>query len=323
MRRVAGLVLSGLGAFLIVLALLTRFVVTGEVVKFPLNESSVSTLVAANASYFNPASLAEEQGATLHDTLTVVGDNASGNSSRAVWNEFSYIYDETNSQVVQYSTERLAFDRRSGELINCCGTAVGTSSPVHVSGLGYVWPLGAQKQTYQVFNTTLLKAVPAVYSGTVNVQGENTYKYVQTVQPTQIGTQAVPGSLIGQPGEASVTLPEFFAGTTTEWVDPVTGAPVKGVSTQHQYLADASGNEVLTLIDATFATTPASIASTLHTARNYDSQINLVQVVLPLILGIVGVILLLMGLVLFFSSRPRDAEYVDEHETDSIGEVPA
>ena len=43
MRRVAGLVLSGLGAFLIVLALLIRFVVVGEVVKFPLNEHSIST----------------------------------------------------------------------------------------------------------------------------------------------------------------------------------------------------------------------------------------------------------------------------------------
>jgi len=77
---------------------------------------------------------------------------------------------------------------------------------------------------------------------------------------------------------------------------------------------------VLTLIDATFSTSPASVASTLHTARNYDSQINLVQVVLPLIIGIVGVILLLMGLVLFFTSRTRDAEYVDERE---VGEVPA
>jgi Porin PorA len=320
MRRVAGLVLSALGTFLIVLALLTKFVVAGEAVKFPLNENTVTTLIAQNAKYFNTSQLAVETGVTLEDTLTTQGDNAAGSSGTAVWNQFNYVYDKTNFQTVSYSTDRYAFDRKSGELSNCCGAAIGTNTKVHFSGLGLVWPLNAQKQTYPVFNTTLLKPVPAVYSGTASVQGENTYKYVQTVQPTQIGTQAVPGALIGQPSEASVTLPEFFAGTTTEWVDPVTGAPVKGVSTQHQYLADASGNEVLTLIDATFATTPASIASTLHTARNYDSQINLVQVVLPLILGIVGVILLLMGLVLFFTSRPRDAEYVEDHE---VGEVPA
>lgn len=320
MRRVSGLVLSALGTFLIVLALLTKFVVAGEAVKFPLNENTITTLTAQNAKYFSPSLLTAQTGVTLEDTLTTQGDNAAGNSGTAVWNQFNYVYDKTNFQTVSYSTDRYAFDRKSGELSNCCGASLGTGTKVHYSGLGLVWPLNTQKQTYQVFNTTLMKTVPAVYSGTASVQGTNTYKFVETVQPTKIGTQAVPGSLIGQPSEASVTLPEFFAGTTTEWVDPVTGAPVKGVSSQHQYLADASGNEVLTLIDATFSTSPASVASTLHTARNYDSQINLVQVVLPLIIGIVGVILLLMGLVLFFTSRPRDAEYVDEHE---VGEVPA
>ena len=323
MRRVSGLVLSALGTFLIVLALLTKFVVAGEAVKFPLNENTITTLTAQNAKYFSPSQLTEQTGVTLEDTLTTQGDNAAGSSGTAVWNQFNYVYDRTNFQTVSYSTDRYAFDRKSGELSNCCGASLGTSTKVHYSGLGLVWPLNTQKQTYQAFNTTLMKTVPAVYSGTASVQGTNTYKFVETVQPTKIGTQAVPGSLIGQPSQASVTLPEFFAGTTTEWVDPVTGAPVKGVSSQHQYLADASGNEVLTLIDATFSTTPASVASTLHTAKNYDSQINLVQVVLPLIIGIVGVILLLMGLVLFFSSRPRDAEYEYEDVADPIGEVPA
>lgn len=320
MRRVGGLVLSALGTFLIVLALLTRFVVASEAVKFPLNENTITTLMAQNAKYFSPSLLTEQTGVTLEDTLTTQGDNAAGSSGTAVWNQFNYVYDKTNFQTVSYSTDRYAFDRKSGELSNCCGAAIGTNTKVHFSGLGLVWPLGAEKKTYQVFNTTLLKPVPAVYSGTGTVLGVNIYKYVATVQPTQVGTQAVPGSLIGQPSQASVTLPEYFAGTTTEWVDPVTGAPVKGVSSQHLYLQDASGNEVLTLIDATFATTPATVASTVHTAKNYDGQINLVQVILPVVLGLVGVVLLLMGAVLFLTSRRDVAEYEDERE---VGEVPA
>ncbi len=321
MRRVAGLVLSGLGAFLIVLALLTRFVVTGEVVKFPLNESSVSTLVATNASYFSPASLAEEQGATLHDTLTVVGDNASGNSARAVWNEFSYIYDETNSQVVQYSTERLAFDRRSGELINCCGTAVGTSSPVHVSGLGYVWPLGAQKQTYQVFDTTLLKPEPAVYKGTAVVDGLTTYKYVETVPPTKDGTQTLPGSLVGVKDAQSVTLDEYDQSSTTEFVDPATGSPVDAVSTQHVYLVNSSGAQVLDLLNAHFTTSPASVASFVKTSKSKDAEISLVSVILPIVFGLVGLIVLVMGIILVLTSR-EEPEYDDDYE-DEYGELTA
>lgn len=323
MRRVAGLVLSALGAFLVVLALLTRFVVANEAVKFPLNENTITTLMAQNASYFSPSQLVPLTGVTLEDTLTTQGDNAAGSSSTAVWNQFNYVYDKTNFQTVQYSTERLAFDRKSGELANCCGASIGTNTSAHFSGLGFVWPLNAQKKTYQVYNTTLMKTVPAVYSGTATIQGLKTYKYVETVAPTQTGTQSVPGALVGQAGQTSVTLPEYFAGTTTEWVDPITGAPVQGSSTQHLYLQDSTGAEVLTLINATFNTTPASVTSDVNTAKHYDSEINLVQVILPVVIGLVGILLLVVGLVMFLTSRRQEVEYEDEDAYDRAGEVPA
>ena len=44
MRRVAGLTLTALGAFLVTLGLLLRLWVPGQVIKFPLNEYSVTTL---------------------------------------------------------------------------------------------------------------------------------------------------------------------------------------------------------------------------------------------------------------------------------------
>ena len=44
MRRVLGVTLTGLGAFLLVLAAMCRFYLPGQVVKFPLNEYSVSSL---------------------------------------------------------------------------------------------------------------------------------------------------------------------------------------------------------------------------------------------------------------------------------------
>ena len=43
MRRVLGVVLTGLGAFFLVVALLFRFYMPGQVIKFPLNEYSVSS----------------------------------------------------------------------------------------------------------------------------------------------------------------------------------------------------------------------------------------------------------------------------------------
>jgi Porin PorA len=320
MRRVAGLVLSALGTFLIVLALLTRFVVVDEAVKYPLNEDTVVTLVANHASYFSPSHLSELTG-TLNDTLTTQGDAGAGNSSTAVWTQFSYVYDRTNDQTVSYSTEKLAFDRRTAQIENCCGTAIGTNTKVHVSGLGFLWPFNAQKTTYQVFNTTLLKTVPAVYSGTATVMGVKTYKYVENVPATQDGSQTVPGTLVGLKSSASVTLPEYYTSSTTEYVDPITGAPVKGVSAQHIYLQNSSGAPVLTLINANFVTTPASVATVVQTVKTDDSEIDTVSFILPLVFGIVGVILLAMGLILYLTQR-EDAMYEDEDEEEpEVGEV--
>jgi Porin PorA len=313
MRRVAGLIASALGAFLIVLAVLTRFVVVGEAVKFPLNENTISTLEAQNASYFSPAALAEQTGVTLEDTLTVQGDSAAGTETRAVWNEFSYVYDLTNHSAVQYSTNRLAFDRRTGELLNCCGSAIGTNSALTMSGLGSVWPLGTQKKTYQVYDTTLLKPVPTTYEGTAVVDGESTYKFVETVAPTKSGTQTLPGSLVGIKDQQSVTLPEYYSATTTEYVDPITGAPVEGVSHQDLYLQNSAGQPVLTLTNATFTSTPASIAAAVKTAKHYDGEISLISVTLPVILGLAGIVLLVLGTILVLISRREDYyEYAEE-----------
>ena len=56
MRRTAGLTLTALGAFLVTLAALLRLWVPGQVIKFPLNEYSVTTLTGTGLTYFNSSS---------------------------------------------------------------------------------------------------------------------------------------------------------------------------------------------------------------------------------------------------------------------------
>ena len=106
MRRVIGLILAGLGTFLIVVAVLLPTWVSSQVIKFPLNEFETATLEASNASYFSPSALTEKTGVNLQATYTIKGDGAAGNSSTAVWNEYSYVYDLTNRQAVQQMTDQ-------------------------------------------------------------------------------------------------------------------------------------------------------------------------------------------------------------------------
>jgi hypothetical protein len=308
MLRGTGLVASALGAFLIVLALFTRFYIADQAIKFPLNEHTVTTLLARDVSYFNPSELQELTGVTMTDTTTTEGDVASGSDSTAVWNNFSYIFDQTNDLTYNYSLQRLAFDRRSGELVNCCGANI-NAERIQFSGLGYVWPLGAQKTTYQIFDTTLMATHPISYAGTATVYGLATYKYVESVAPTRIGTEQLPGSLVGMLDQATVSLGEYYAGTTTDYVDPVSGGPVKVRSSQHLYLVDSSGKQVLNLLNATFATVPASVAAAVHTAKSYDARVFVLTVILPATVGLAGIIVLIIG-VIMARIRP-ESDYED------------
>src|SRR5260370_24105936 len=102
MRRVVWSVLVGLGAFFIVLAIMSKLYVPGQGVKFPLNEYSVNTLIAKNASWFSPKNVTELSNATLVATATVKGDvsaaDSLGSSKYAVSQRFAAIADITQHQ---------------------------------------------------------------------------------------------------------------------------------------------------------------------------------------------------------------------------------
>lgn len=311
MRRNIGLVLAGLGAFLIVLAVVLPTWIVGQVVKFPLNEYQSATLAASNASYFSATSLTEKTGVNLQATYTIKGDGAAGTSSTAVWNEYSYVYDRTNHYAVQQMTRRFAFDRKTGQLTMCCGANVNGDSSVLQRGLvGYVFPFGTKKQTYQVFDTTLNKPVPFPYAGPADVRGITTYKFTEDIAPTQVATQTVPGSLAGL-SAASVTLPEYYEIHLTYYVDPVTGALVNVQEHQTMSLRNPStGAQALLLFDANLKVTPSSLTTIVKLDTDGRSKLTLLKVILPLVLGAVGVIALVTGLLVGRSPRPTvDEEF--------------
>jgi hypothetical protein len=305
MRRNIGLVLVGLGVFLIVLAVVLPTWIVGQVVKFPLNEYQTASLEASNASYFSATALTEKTGVTLQATYTIKGDGAAGTSSTAVWDEYSYVYDLTNHQPVQQTTRRMAFDRKTGQLTMCCGANVNGDSSVQQRGyVGFVFPIGTKKQAYQVFDTTLNKPVPFPYAGTATVRGIATYKYTEDIAPVQVATQTVPGSLVGE-SAASVTLPEYYEMHLIYYVDPTTGALINVQEHQTMTLRNpATGAQALLLFDADLKVTPSSLTTIVKLDSNGRNELTLLKVILPIVLGVVGVIALVAGLILGRGRRP-------------------
>lgn len=304
MRSVIGLVLAGLGAFLVLVAILLPTWVSGQVVKFPLNEYQTATLRAVNASYFSAATLKEETGVTIEATYTIKGNAAKGNATTAVWNQFSYVYDLTNHRAINQMTRTFAFDRRTGQLVNCCGASLNGDTKVRQTGLaGSVFPIGTQKQTYQVFDTTLQRPVPFTYAGTTAVEGIQAYEFVENVAPVQVATLPVPGSLLGVTAK-TVKAPEIDQLHLVYDVDPETGALLN--VNEHQTVTlrnPATGAQALVLFDADLIATPASVHQIVALDSSGRRELTLLETTLPLAFGIAGGVALVAGV--FLSRKPR------------------
>jgi hypothetical protein len=320
MRRVVWSVLAGLGAFFIVLAIMSKLYVPGQAVKFPLNEYGVNTLIANGASWFSPKSVSELSNVTLQVTSTVKGDVSAadtlGSSNTAVWQSFAVTEDTTDHQSVSIpsTADVLAFNRKTGVLMQWSGNTIGGKHVPNVSGQGFVWPLGAKKQNYQVFDPTLLRPVKFVYKGTATTSGVPTYIYQANIPAVQVGTQQLPGSLVGLKAP-DVTLPQYYSARETYYVDPVTGAPISVVRDTQEVLKDNTFTTRLVLLSADFKSSPASVAATVKTDNHYRFEIQLATTIIPIVAGLIGIILLVVGLVLARMTS-EDEEYEDEDELE-------
>ncbi len=315
MRRVSGFVLTLLGAFFLLTAILLRFWIAPSAVKFPLNEYQVVTL-SGTGSYFSPVQDKELNGVSVQVTYTTRGDVSAGSGSVAVWDQFVSVRDLTNRQPISYVSIREAFNRSNAQLVQCCGAYVSnevSGKPdyaVHMSGIGPVFPPGTQKQTYSLYDTTAARPEPVRYTGTTTVDGITVYRFVETVAPTMFGTEQVPGAIIGEPSQSEVSLGEFYSGSQTFYVDPVTGGPLD--TTQHTVvtLRDSTGATRLVGSDINVTATPASVQAVVNKDTSGRNAISLAKNVLPLIGLIVGLVLLVAGILLVqFGGEGREEEF--------------
>jgi hypothetical protein len=167
-----------------------------------------------------------------------------------------------------------------------------------------VFPIGTQKQTYQVFDTTLKKTMPFVYSGTANVRGIQAYEFVENVPPTRTASVTVPGSFVGM-AAASVTLGEFDQEHLIYYVDPETGGLINVNEQQSTTLrTSASAAPALVLFDANLIATPASVTEIVGLDSSGRGELTLLETTLPLVFGIVGGVALIAGI--FLGRKPRD-----------------
>ena len=270
-------------------------------------------------NYFSRVKLTEKTDVSVRATYTIRGDAAAGNSSTAVWDESASVYDVTNGLLVNSMTRRFAFNRRTAELVDCCGANVNGDSAIRQAGVvGYVFPFGTQKKTDQVFDTTLDKPVPFVYSGTADTDGIGTYVFTENVPATQVVTITVPGSFFGLKAKV-VKLPEIYQIHLVYWVDPETGALLNVNEDEKVTLQNATtGATVAVLYDGDLVATPGTVSAVVRLDSSGRSELSLLDTILPLVCGIAGAVALVAGIILLVR-RPRE----DMAELDAISAGPA
>jgi hypothetical protein len=313
-----------LGAFVLALAVLSKFYMYDRLAVVPLNNVSTNTAETAegnDAEYLNAAEGLIITNGPLKNTKYVTGDvdaskKASDELDRdvAVWKIYDCTaaptFDCASGETALSATQDVvAFDRHTGQTVKWSGNEVQTEGetikPAPFEGLYFKFPFGAEKKTYQFWDGTLQKATPAKYVGEGEVKGMKVYKYRQTIEPVVTGPIDVPGSLVGS-AEPTVTADQVYSSVTDYSVDPVTGVVLVGQTAQDNYL-EVDGERKLTTTKATLKYTDKTTSDSVDEYKSKAMLLSAVKTWIPIGGLVLGLVLIVGGaLAVFRRGRPAD-----------------
>jgi hypothetical protein len=309
MRRFAGFVLIGLGAFLVSAAVLARFYVLDQVRIIPIDQFA-QTVAPGTGTYLDPGTLTEKR-ADLVATRRLRGDVAASNDTTGVW-DVSVVLDTADGTFVRASLDRVAFDRKSAESVHCCGEAVDGEAARH-EGVSYKFPFSTPKEDIPFWDVNARKAYPARYVSEEKVQGLTTDKFIQQVPVHELRTLEVPGSLVGE-SAPSFQAPVVYSNTRTVWVEPKTGIIVKGSEQTRTTLQDSTGQDRATALEATLTFDEATQRAQADLAKDSIRKLSLVEWIVPVVALVLGLAFAAVGWLLVRGRRQPEAPAGDRGE---------
>jgi hypothetical protein len=302
--RKIGIVLVGLGAFFLVVGLMVRFYVYPSLAVAPANPDSVTSLEAKDATVFDIGALKEIKTDLAVEVITIGDTNPEATEGApdgtVVWISKSSTR-TADGKILSRSVDRAPTNEVTGEAVNCCGAYMeveeGEREAANREGLVFKFPFNTQKQDYKFWDASIGEATTAVYKGTEDVKGLETYVFEQVIEPTIVSQREVPKSLVDEPGEGNVIADRTYSNKRTFYIDPNTGGLVNRTEQQYNTF-QIDGEDRVTLTDAFVSFTDKQIQTNVDTYSDQGGKLALLRNTLPLVLGILGAILLLLGAVL-------------------------
>lgn len=291
-----GLVLLGLGAFLLVAAILGVTWAPGVAKKTPIDVNT-TTYLSGTAQKLN-ATTGELETHDIKITSISKTDTEASTDDTAVWVSTACVVfnddgttpdcvDGKDPRLVTATTDVFASDRLSGEAVNDAKLLPADAVPHE--GLVNKWPFDSEKTTYLYWDGTVGHGVDAVYDRTEDVAGVETYVYVVTIEDAPI--------------EIAEGVDGTYDNVVTIFVEPKTGSIQQQSQNQQRYLDD--GMKVLDL-QAEF--TPEQIKIFADDADTNMFTLALIVTIVPLVGFIGGPLALLGGAALLLTARRRSSD---------------
>lgn len=201
-----------------------------------------------------------------------------------------------------------SIDRRSGAATSQATVADQLASPtrsVTIDGQWLKFPTDAEKTTYEVFDVTLRKTLPAVFTEETVKEGRTLYRYRQEIQPTNVAQlyHSVLNTTTFRDGENTTPGYLFHSGTRDWLVDQKTGLVIDVEEKIDDYFGDAEGVKREDVLTFNGKVSEDHVSELLHQASGVSDG-KLVRIINYVVLA-VGVILTIVGAAGAFWPRKR------------------
>ncbi len=190
-----------------------------------------------------------------------------------------------------------------------------TAMPLRHDGLSYRFPFQTEKKTYPYFDSIAQKAFDVNYDTQEDVNGLTTYRFTQNIGYNGDGKLVAPvpypslyagaedakvtasAAMWGVPGEPGeqVTMTRYYAAQRTFWVDPVSGTIVKETEHANHYFARDPLKPEMTLADYKATSNQDTVEAQVNAARDERDRLALWSRVLPITFTAVGLVALIGG----------------------------
>jgi hypothetical protein len=351
MLRIAACGIIGLGAALLIAALLLSTYTSGKITKIPLNIDQ--TLVSdGTGTALDPASLSGQR-FIIDKNVPLVSQQQMSVESPAdadvVTLQVGTTVRRTDKQqdnglllaivdtvTLNRSTAMAVSDEtHPGGSVQKPRTIEDDQPPTSIAlpheGLAYRFPFHTEKKTYPYFDPIAQKAFDANYDGEEDVNGLTTYRFTQNVgydadgklvepikyaslyDSDQDGTVTARAALWGLPGDPfePITMTRYYAAQRTFWVDPVSGTIVKAEEHANHYYARDPLKPEMALADYKVTSNEQTVESQVSAARDERDRVALWSRILPISFTAAGVIALIGGALLGSFSLRAESSLID------------